>query len=384
MENSSSNEQQWDDGTYQTGATNHQKHTSTLVTVLLVAVIALGGLASALGIMNIRLLEKLQQQSADQLSFHAATRGAQELDGGLRATNAPLPQMPKEPSLELTVSSAQKEALSPQELLERNANSLVRISCDVHFHAQTRGLGVVISADGYILANASSISHASRIYVTLPDGTVTRAAVVGVDEFTDLALLYVQAKNLQPVEIGEAVGKEEMVYAVSDAVAMGLSAGRVEAFLPDGFLLTTLDSDFGPLFNAYGQMVGFQVGQIAPTEHHRGGLSLGVQQLSRLLPQLAKFGAVPGRPSIGVQVQQVSKIYQHYWGLPNGLQVVKASSDSPLFVGDILVELSGRSMERSQDFIGLLQESQMGQILHAVIFRGGKMLEVDVTVTDLP
>lgn len=52
----------WDCGTYQTGASKPQKNQSGIITVLLMAVILLGGLASVLGVMNVRLLSRLTQQ----------------------------------------------------------------------------------------------------------------------------------------------------------------------------------------------------------------------------------------------------------------------------------------------------------------------------------
>lgn len=52
----------WDCGTYQTGASKPHKRQSVLITVLLMAVIFLGGLASVLGVMNVRLLTQLMQQ----------------------------------------------------------------------------------------------------------------------------------------------------------------------------------------------------------------------------------------------------------------------------------------------------------------------------------
>jgi hypothetical protein len=48
----------WDDGTYQTGATAQGKRQSGLITGLLIATIFLGGIASALGVMNVRLLQQ--------------------------------------------------------------------------------------------------------------------------------------------------------------------------------------------------------------------------------------------------------------------------------------------------------------------------------------
>lgn len=55
----------WDTGTYQTGASKPRKRPSILTTVLLMMVIFLGGITSALGIMNVRLIYLLQQENAE-------------------------------------------------------------------------------------------------------------------------------------------------------------------------------------------------------------------------------------------------------------------------------------------------------------------------------
>lgn len=63
----------WDSGTYQTGPSSPPSGQSTAVTVLLMAVIFLGSMASALGVMNVRLLQELVQQENVALELDVAT-----------------------------------------------------------------------------------------------------------------------------------------------------------------------------------------------------------------------------------------------------------------------------------------------------------------------
>lgn len=81
QQNTPTNEypESWDCGTYQTGVSKPKKSQSVLITLLLMAVILLGGLASVLGVMNVRLLSKLvqQQEAVLPLSLDNSTVGAQ-------------------------------------------------------------------------------------------------------------------------------------------------------------------------------------------------------------------------------------------------------------------------------------------------------------------
>lgn len=77
--NITENTDRWDCGTYQTGPANPCKGQNISVTIFLMAVIFLGGLASAMGVMNIHLLTKLYQQSASaDIVMEQATGGQQE------------------------------------------------------------------------------------------------------------------------------------------------------------------------------------------------------------------------------------------------------------------------------------------------------------------
>ena len=399
------NPESWDDGTYQTGACAHEKHTSGLVTSLLAAVILLGGLASALGVMIIRLLSKLQNQQQEgqqPMSITAASDSNENLGNFVRS-ESPLPQIPTDATLQVEVQGISKEAgtqqMSQRDVFAAVEPSLVTVLCDSH--AQSRGLGVVVSQEGYILTNASAVNQNGRIFVRLSDGTLLRAALVGTDDFTDLAMLYVQAENLQPVDFGSSqnLAAGETVYAIADASTMEVTTGVVDTTalsLSDGaedgmFLQSSLGSDFGPVFSQWGQMVGFQVGNVARyfDAEQETGLALSSEQLCSLISQLTENGAVSGRPCLGFKTDAISKLYQQYWNLPCGLQVTAVNAGSlaersDLRVGDILTALNGKRMEKLEDLVDLLHGSKPGDRYQAVVVRNGREISMELIVEQTP
>ena len=159
----------WDDGTYQTGATPPNKGQSTAITALLIAVIFLGGLASALGLMNIRLISELtrQQQNA---ALPIATDGTQGMvEDFFRDEQVHLPTLPEATDLYLQVAPAE-QSLSSKEILNSNRQCVLTMTVQTSQNQSRTGPAVVISANGYLLTNAHLTENASQIMVQLPNG----------------------------------------------------------------------------------------------------------------------------------------------------------------------------------------------------------------------
>lgn len=70
------------------------------------------------------------------------------------------------------------------------------------------GSGVIVAEQGYILTNNHVIDGADQIAVMLPDGKVAEARVVGADPETDVAVLQVTARNLQPIVFADSSSRQ--------------------------------------------------------------------------------------------------------------------------------------------------------------------------------
>ena len=95
------------------------------------------------------------------------------------------------------------------------------------------GSGVIISADGYIVTNNHVINNASEIEVTLNDKRTFTAKVIGADPTTDIALIKIDATDLQPMAIGNSDNLKigEWVLAIGNPfnLTSTVTAGIVSA-----------------------------------------------------------------------------------------------------------------------------------------------------------
>lgn len=401
---------EWDEGTYQTGKFKEPRGSSGLVVILLLAVIFLGGLCSVMGIANIRLLARIAQNEHQTVPIaqESQATGANN-DSVLDQLNLPTPVVPE--NLRLTLLMADT-ALSQAEttasyrdgehLQAEHAQSLVQVQCLTHFNSTENGVGLVLSADGLILTNSHVVDAAKRIFVTLHDGTMHRAALVGCDNFSDLAVLYIDRQDLTPARFSSnqnlQVGQPTYAFeASSDPILIRESSvfniGRTFATSAGAIhLLQTCEGGTtGPVFDSFGHVIGFQVGIISDyftTDDIKGiGMVVPTGSIRQILDQLMESGFVSGQPHLGLEVEAISKLYQQYWQLPGGLLLTGISSSSDaaakgLMEGDILLALDGKPVHERSDLYTILYNHKAGDTLIAVIRRDNQQFTVTLTIED--
>ena len=183
---------------------------------------------------------------------------------------------------EITVKQVSGQALmSPAEVYASTVNSVVSINCSSvstnifgqSVQSASSGSGFIITQDGYIVTNHHVVSGASSVTVTLYDGTEYPATVVGSDSDYDVAVLKINATDLQPVTLGNSssVNVGDSVLAIGNPLGeltFSMSQGIVSccdrAINVDGtpFNMIQVDASInpgnsgGPLMNLYGEVVG--------------------------------------------------------------------------------------------------------------------------------
>ena len=150
----------FDDGVYGTGCTEPPKSHRAIVALLLVAVIFLGGISTALSVLNIKMFQKLNEQEATAIAYASADS---------RAVQASVPTAPlREEQTTVAIHEApekpesQEEGLSLQEIYEQNIPSVVSITASTLGTTAT-GTGVVLSGKGYLVTNYHVIEDAQRL-----------------------------------------------------------------------------------------------------------------------------------------------------------------------------------------------------------------------------
>ena len=178
-------------------------------------------------------------------------------------------------------SSSSDSSLSISDVAAVASNSVVEITTETvmmgtrmgQFVSEGAGSGVIITSDGYILTNNHVIDGASKITVRLKDGTSYNGVVVGLDEKTDLAVIKVDASDLQPAVFGDSSSLTVGETAVAIGNPLGQLGGTVTSGIIsaldreisiDGETMTLLQTSAainpgnsgGGLFNSYGELIG--------------------------------------------------------------------------------------------------------------------------------
>lgn len=379
----------WDDGTYQTGATSEGKRQSALITALLIATIFLGSIASALGVMNIRLLRQLGQQNDPVLPV-AVDGGSENADYFLQDRLKNSPNLPEDPDLQLQLGTA-SAALSPEELGQTLQKCVASVTVLTTQGEEHTGQALILSADGFLLTNAHLTANATSVTVQLPDGQVLPATVAGADAYADLAVLYVQAQSLQAATFESVTFYEEayILLETKDLTACNVLAKVwTQTCGADTLVLERTDfaSSAGPVFNSRGQVRGFLC---RPVGCEEAGWMLSARQLMEIATQLAEKGQVSGRPGWGIPVRELSNFCRQYWNLETGLEIENLPVDGyletyGLLSGDILLKLNGQLLTDCDLYHALLLQLPADGSATLEVFRAGNIFTVTLPVGGNP
>ena len=405
----------WDDSSWQTGSTEPPKSHGGLIAVLLILIIFLCGIVTVLGILNVRMFQQLNRQEEGDLSISFTEDAHIEIPQQL----IPIEISPTEaaetvPPMTLTPGTASVEnipeagAMSLQDIYQQNIPSVVSILCEGRGGSST-GTGVILSEEGYIVTNAHVVEGAADITVQLTDDRLFHADVVGSDEISDLAVLFIQADSLVPASFGdsEALRVGDTVVAIGDPLGVEFRGtytnGIVSAINRDvaieGRTMTLIQTNAalnsgnsgGPLINCYGQVIGINTMKISTFTNRTGveglGFAIPSTTVQDIVSQLIEQGYVSGRPTLGITGESLSLFYQHYYRLPAGLYITAVEPGTSAYAkgvesGDILISLNGTPISTMDGLNAAIYAHEVGDTLEAVVYRGGQQYLLELTLTE--
>lgn len=407
----------WDNGVYGTGPIRKKKRNNLLLAFLLVLVIFLSGVVSLLSILNIRLFQQLREKNSVELPMSFAEEVEETL---LKDEDAPAETVPEEViqndsiSIDLkscpeaTPNIAQSGGISLQQIYSKNIDSVVSVICTVRNGIST-GTGVIFSNQGYILTNYHVIDGASAITVRLTDERELTAIPVGSDSISDLAVLYVEGQNLREAEFGDSerlmVG--DSVVAIGDPLGTNfrgtMTNGIISAINRDvdinGMTFNLIQTNAalnsgnsgGPLINCYGQVIGINTMKIGTFTDNAGveglGFAIPSATVKYVVDQLLSQGYVSGRPTLGIEGEELSGFYQHYYNMPAGLFITRVKTGSPaqnagIAAGDILISIDDVSVRDASRLNAILYSHQVGDTVTVKIYRDGYLGTVELVLTE--
>ena len=379
--NTTANIPQGEERTYQTGTSRPHKEHQGLIALLMILVTFLGGIASALGFLNIRLLQKIAEKEApaDPVAVY------QNQDPTQKTTEPtqPAPSIPQD--AEDLMLEADGQQLQPETILAQNAPALVTVLGEAQ---EAVASGVIIDAKGYILTNAYSLPSDEVIHIALPDGQTYRASLVGMDDFTDLAVLYIDAADLTAAQFASAQQLAEGDFLASITTGGELVEGTLvqkQVFTLDQQKINLLQTDLpgadGPVFNSCGQIIGFASPYLQENDRYSAVASDSIQAI---VNDILRHGQISGRPCLGARLEELQPVHQNYWQLPQGLRVTQISEEmtrlSGLQSGDILIRLADQPITDRASLCAVLQQLRCGDKVLATVLRDQQQLTLELTI----
>lgn len=298
------------------------------------------------------------------------------------------------------------------DIVEKCKDSVVEITTESassgnsifgQYVSQGAGSGVIISKDGYIVTNNHVVSGATSLKVTTTDGTEYDASVVGKDSQTDLAVIKVDANNLQAATLGDS----DILQVGDPAIAIGNPLGKLGGTVTTGIIsatdrqitiddetMTLLQTDAainpgnsgGGLFNADGNLIGIVNAKESSTGIEGLGFAIPITPAQDIITELMQNGSVTSRPALNVSLYDYTSNNQgQYSKYEDGcyiVQIVKngAADKAGLKQNDRILSFDSEQIQSTSDVKNVLKKHKIGDTIKMVVERDSKKITVEITL----
>lgn len=286
-----------------------------------------------------------------------------------------------------------------------------------------QGSGFILNKDGLILTNNHVIDSAQHIEVTLSDKHKYKAELVTADKGHDLALLRINAPNLQPATLAESsaglvVGQR--VYAIGNPFGLSgtMTRGIISAIRSirgpqNNPIEDAIQTDAsvnpgnsgGPLLNSRGEVIGIttMIASNGADQSSGIGFAIPIDTAKTVLDDFAKYGRIR-RPTLDIVTLPISPdIAQQIGlaadygvlieraipggaadraGLHGGTERAYMGNTELMLGGDLIVKFDGQEIASPQDLSAAMSAHRAGDTVTLRVLRGRKSLDVKVTLGD--
>ncbi|MGA1876208.1 MAG: S1C family serine protease [bacterium] len=269
----------------------------------------------------------------------------------------------------------------------------------------TQGSGIVLDKEGHILTNNHIIAGSKKITVSLHDKSEYKGEILGSDPNVDLAVIKIQAEELQPIVMGDShhvrlgqwviavgspFGREPVltVGVVSAKPGSRSGTGTYEDFLQTDASIYQGNTG-GPLINLEGKVVGINAMILQPGQ----GIGFAVpvnraKEVARKLIIQGKSDQIitrqePDKPWIGIGVQDLTPELREAFGLhrdTQGVLINEVFPDSPaekvqMLRGDIIIRIDGEPVKAAHDVVRKIAAKEPEQKIKLMVIRSGQEKE---------
>ena len=270
---------------------------------------------------------------------------------------------------------------------------------------QGQGSGVIVSKEGHVLTNHHVIQGTPNIRLTMHDGNVYSAKVIGSDPAVDIAVLKIEANGpFAPLKIGDSSKIEvgNIVFAIGSPFGLGetVTDGKISAkkrtfsdsqvdLLQTSAAINPGNSG-GPLVNILGEIIGIN-SRIYSTDKKNPsfqGISFAIPSnaaLKTMKDILARGRSIRGFLGMAFETLDPYTLQELDYKGKNGIRIVGLVPDSPalkagLKKNDIIISYQGTPISNIQRLINLIQQSVVGSKVNIKVWREGAEHSITATV----
>lgn len=286
------------------------------------------------------------------------------------------------------------------------------------------GSGSIIDSRGYVVTNVHVVSGASRIYISLFDGSQYEGEVIGLDEESDIAVLKftpASGVELKTIPFGDSTSLKvgQKVIAIGNpfgfertmttGIVSGL--GRPIQNSNNTIIRDMIQTDTainpgnsgGPLLDTSGKMIGINTMIYSSSGNSAGvGFAVPASTARRVVNDLIRYGSVQ-RGIIQAELVQLNNIIAKYANLDinrgvlvskvitggnaddatirGGNQAVRYGTRNPRLIylgGDVIVAIDGTKVSSLADYLSLLESKRPGDTVTVTVHRNKRDINLNV------
>ena len=328
-------------------------------------------------------------------------------------------QVSSRPVAEVTLQSVDgKTLMTDAEVYAANVNSVVSInvtgSSGTNFFGQTvetasSGSGFILTTDGYIVTNYHVVKDANTVKVTLYNGDTYDARYIGGDEDYDIAVIKIDASDLQAVTLGDsdklnvgdhvlAIGNPlgELTFSMSEGIASSVNRAINVDGTPFNMIQVTASinpgNSGGPLLNSYGEVVGIVSAKYSSysSESVEGlGFAIPINDVVAMIEDIMTNGYVTNKPYLAISVGTLQQGMIPHSAVSEGAYIYSvveggAADRAGLQAGDIITKIDDTAITQYGDITAALKRYTAGDTVTITYYRDNEEQTTQLTFDSVP
>jgi len=271
--------------------------------------------------------------------------------------------------------------------------------------ARSLGSGVIISKDGYIITNNHVVENADEIIVTLiGKDKEYKAKVIGLDPKTDLAVIKIEAKNLDIAKFGNSENLKEgdLVFAIGNPFGVGgsVTQGIISALHKNAIGLNQYENFIqtdasinpgnsgGALVDSRGALIGINSAILSRSGGNNGiGFAIPSKMVKDIATLLIENGKI-NRGYLGVSISDLTSDLKEIYKSDGGAFILNVEKNSPastagLKLGDLITMIDGKVVKSANDLKNIVGNKTPGKSVKVKYERNGKIKETNIVLANM-